>query len=68
LQGLYRCAKDQNKYLLVQTDGAIWYPLQSQDSAWIPEFDRNNDRIVLGKISDVDIIQKIKRGLFYEKV
>ncbi|MCR4889195.1 MAG: radical SAM protein [Ruminococcus sp.] len=50
----------KNKYLLIGSDGVLWYPNQTLSSEWQTTEDENDQRVILGSIEDRYIIKKIK--------
>ncbi|PNQ82326.1 radical SAM protein [Paenibacillus sp. F4] len=48
----------KNQYLLIDGEGVIWIPKQNRIGAWLND-DENNDRILLGHISEKNIVNNV---------
>lgn len=53
-----RCRK--NQYLLLGYDGILWIPRQTSTSEWDVQQDENERRIIIGSVTEKDIIRRIK--------
>lgn len=53
----------KNRYLLVDGEGVIWMPKQNEEDLWLNE-DSNNQRVIIGKISDHGIADKVIEQIF----
>ena len=49
----------KNRYIMLATDGMLWYPKQSSGKKWMAE-DSNSERIVIGSISEKNILKKLE--------
>ncbi|MFD5853656.1 radical SAM protein [Cytobacillus pseudoceanisediminis] len=58
----------KNKYLLIDGEGVVWIPRQNEHDHWLTE-DENNERILIGNISDENAVDKVLDQLEkYDKV
>lgn len=49
----------RNKYLLLGSDGTIWYPKQTVSEIWESNSEQNSQRVIVGHINDERILDKI---------
>ena len=48
----------KNNYIILGTDGKIWFPKQSSYLDWEKE-DKNEERIIVGSIFEKEIFSKL---------
>lgn len=49
----------RNKYILLGTDGTVWYPKQTFGDTWETKKEQNSQRVVIGHVNDERILDKI---------